>query len=730
MISTDLPITKSDDDILNRSSFAQNLAKVIIQYSCQSSFSIGLYGEWGSGKTSLLNMVLEAVEKSDTDAVILRFNPWLCSDPKQLISQFFKQMSTAMKLKKSVSSQICEVIDEYADFFDIASIIPIVGPFVAAAGKTANKKAKKNINKRENDLQKTKNQIIEKLIKEKLKIIIAIDDIDRLSEEEIIAVFQVVKALADFPDTIYILAFDYEVVVRALGKVQHGKGREYLEKVVQVPFEIPAPDITSIYDAFIVKLNIILKNITEDNWNKAVWGELFHFGIKEYIHSIRDVVRYTNVFSLKFELLKDETDIIDLLGLTCLQVFEPFIYSKLPSFKETLCGTNERGAYELQKAEEEKVRKMITILIEEDMTVNIEAAKKIIGILFPRTKEVTNVLFSMGRYYTYRDFLINKNIAYADCFDRYFSLSLEKNAIPSTVMKHLIFEADETDFIEGIELIYKEGKIIRLLQEIEAYANKDEFTDIPAERAEVIIRSIIRCWHSFHVDDSDFFSVPFAWRLISCIEGLLKSIDMQQRSQFMCGIFEDTQVRLTTLALLLNNFERQHGRYTEKTPDENRQRLSLDGVLELEKIFKKRAVEELNSGIALKLHNGLGFMWMLEKLDAEFVADKKKTLITDDISLAQVISYCTSYGTAAGRIITKTWRVDQKSVGEYIDIDEAYNRICLFVKTKEFSVLLEDEKLDIAAFILDYEKDQAMDETESYANEDAVRKKLHELVGC
>ena len=71
MISPDLPITKFEDDTLNRGSFAQSLAKVLLQYSHSSSFSIGLYGEWGSGKTSLLNMVLGIVEKSDIPPTIL-----------------------------------------------------------------------------------------------------------------------------------------------------------------------------------------------------------------------------------------------------------------------------------------------------------------------------------------------------------------------------------------------------------------------------------------------------------------------------------------------------------------------------------------------------------------------------------------------------------------------------------------------------------------------------------
>ena len=179
MISPDLPITKSSEDRLSRESFAASLADVMLQTTFPTSFTVGLYGAWGSGKTSLLN--------------------------------------------------------------------------------------------------------------------ISIDDIDRLSEEEIIAVFQLVKDLGDFPNAVYLLAFDYDVVVRALTEVQHGSGREYLEKVIQVPFEIPTPNMNSIHEALFSKLNVILKNIPESRWPKAAWAELFQYGIRNYIKSIRDVIRYSNV---------------------------------------------------------------------------------------------------------------------------------------------------------------------------------------------------------------------------------------------------------------------------------------------------------------------------------------------------------------------------------------------------------------------------------------------------
>lgn len=733
MISPDLPITQSDDDILNRGSFAKNLAQTLLRYSFSSSFTIGLYGEWGSGKTSLLNMVLETVEKVDNNAVILRFNPWLCSDPKQLISQFFKQLSTAIKPKRPKRDQAWQLIDQYADVFDAASLIPGVGTVLAVAGKTIVAKARRQTKRQTNDLQESKNKIVKKMIEENLKIIVSIDDIDRLSEEEIIAVFQLVKALADFPNTVYLLAFDYDVVVRALGKVQQGDGKEYLEKVIQVPFEIPAPNMTSIHNTLFSKLDAILGNIPENKWDRVTWAELFQYGIKAYVKSIRDVIRYTNVLSLKYELLKGETDPVDLLGLTCLQVFEPTIYSKLTSYKDILCGANEGYSYEKQKKNDENVEKVVNDLTSDSkMTANREAAKNILGILFPKTRTNSSSLRIRGRIYIHRDFLINNNIAVPVCFDRYFSLMLEEDAIPTATIKQLIYEADEYDLSFGIKQIYKEGKIIRLLDEIEAYANRGDTTAVPAERASLIIKILARQWNSFEVEDNGFFSVPFARRLLFCVDPLLKSMDVSSRYPCIRGVFEDIDVQPATLALLLNDFETQHGRFTEKdlNPKDRAQAITLDEVLELEKIFTKRATEALDSGDALKEYGGLNFLWMLEKIDAEVVTSRKSLLVADDISLIGVLGYCTSLGRTAARIVVKTRTINLKNVSKFIDISEAYQRIAAFAKTDKLLLLSEDSQMDVVTFLLTVEKENVEVKSIFPTNipEEVIRKELRKLL--
>lgn len=728
MLSPDLPIAKLEEDGLNRGSFAESLAKTLVQYSFPSSLTIGLYGEWGSGKTSLLNMVFENVERIDDGVVVLRFNPWLCSDPKQLVTQFFKQMATAIKLKKRAADKAWELIDQYADILGATSVIPVAGEIVAAFTKVLTKKAEEETKERTNDLQESKNQIIKKLKDEKIKIIVSIDDIDRLSEEEIVAVFQLVKSLADFPNTIYVLAFDYDVVVRALGKVQHGDGKEYLEKIVQVPFEIPAPNIDDIHEALFSKLNRILGNIPEEDWDKETWGELFQQGIKNYIRSIRDVIRYTNVFSLKYELLKNETSAADLLGLTCLQVFEPTVYSKLPSYKDILCGERRSFSHERQKEAEEKVERAINRIAPDDGSVtDLEATKNILGTLFPGIKTNKGWSYGVGRGYSRRDSLIRNSIAAPECFDRYFALTLENGAIPTATVRRMVFESSESELAEETMQIYREGKIVRLLEAIEAYAGAGDGRIIDAKRAAIIIKVLSCNWSSFEVEDEGFFAVPFAWRLLCCVDPLLKSMDSKARASLMCSIFENENVQVSTVALLLQDFENQLGRCAENARESADAVLPLDEVQKLEAVFKERAVKAIDSKVVLRQYHGLRFLWLLGQIDPETAADKKKSMVTDDVSLVKIIDECTSRGSVAMRIVAKTRTVDRDRLSEFVDLGEAYRRVKKFATKNQFFDLPQDEQMSAIAFILIVERGPVESSLKDCIAEDAIIRVLDQM---
>ena len=123
--STDKPIEKQEDDLLGRASFSNQLGKAIYGYEEESSLVIGLFGEWGTGKTSIINMVeneiLRLSSNDNKEPLIIRFSPWNYTDKDNLISLFFESLQTKFeslqtklkdfdtkKIYNSVRKALCE----------------------------------------------------------------------------------------------------------------------------------------------------------------------------------------------------------------------------------------------------------------------------------------------------------------------------------------------------------------------------------------------------------------------------------------------------------------------------------------------------------------------------------------------------------------------------------------------------------------------------------------------
>ena len=165
----------------------------------------------------------------------------------------------------------------------------------------------------------------------------------------------------------------------------------------------------------------------------------------------------------------------------------------------------------------------------------------------------------------------------------------------------------------------------------------------------------------------------------------------------------------------MQDFETQHGRYTDKEPNEDKQAISLDELLELEPVFKSRCIDAIDSGTALSQYE-------------ELVKHIKETLVTDDISLAKVISYCTSRGKTAVRLVVETRQVNKETLSEFIDVAEAYRRIGIFVTTREFLRLPTENQKDVIAFIIAMKRDENNSPTEGLVAEDAIKNELQKIL--
>src|SRR5436190_1219808 len=98
MLDADRPIRTSTEDRLGRTSFAKYLARCLLEQTTIESFVIGLYGSWGVGKTSIINLVLEELKFAssnmfdDEKPVILNFNPWNYLGQNQLVENYFNRL--------------------------------------------------------------------------------------------------------------------------------------------------------------------------------------------------------------------------------------------------------------------------------------------------------------------------------------------------------------------------------------------------------------------------------------------------------------------------------------------------------------------------------------------------------------------------------------------------------------------------------------------------------------
>ena len=467
MFYSEKPIILGKEDLLGRAKVANELSREIKSYKNENSLTIGIVGKWGSGKTSFINMVLENFEEND-DYIIIKFNPWNISSRKQLISDFFLQLSNNIEKKGSneIIGAIGKSLGTLSKFFKPLGFIPPLSVLSTIGDIT--EKASEFINEyvesEKEDLESLKDNINNKLTNLNKKIIIVIDDIDRLCDEEIREMFQLVKSIADFKNTIYILSYDREIVTKALDKTQQGKGEEYLEKIVQVPLVLPYISKNDLDKIFINRLNIII-NIPDEEYDNSYFSEIYYNGLAENFENLRDIERYMNVFSLGINLAREELNINDYIVITLIKVFEPDLYEYIKNNKEYFSGTK---FDEFLNKDKKEILTELERIYEKLKKLEKRKIKRLMEVVFPKL-EVT----------TYDEGFIDiwgktRRIATPVYFESYFRLDFPEDEIKKSEIKKFREFSTEEDLIKIFNINNK--KRIRLLEllieEIEEISDK------------------------------------------------------------------------------------------------------------------------------------------------------------------------------------------------------------------------------------------------------------------
>ena len=182
----DKPIDSFEDDILGRAEFSKQLGGAIFNYRGEDSLVIGIYGKWGIGKTSVVNMAMQELSalsaQHGKSLLQIKFSPWNYSDGDNLLSLFFASLNKAIKKDDKISSgeELSKNVDRYVDALDAFSVIPqfgIIAKLVKLPLEWHSEKLKERA-----DLDNIKNDIAKYLRKIRQRIVVVIDDIDRLTD--------------------------------------------------------------------------------------------------------------------------------------------------------------------------------------------------------------------------------------------------------------------------------------------------------------------------------------------------------------------------------------------------------------------------------------------------------------------------------------------------------------------------------------------------------------------
>ena len=220
--NSDKPIKSSEQDLLGRVTFSKQLGEAIYKYDGKDGLVLGVFGKWGTGKTSILNMVVNEInclsDNDDDSPIIVNFSPWNYSDKDNLIGIFFEDLRIKLKLhsNKENMKQIVRAIDQYSGALNLLLYTSIVSSqnwiiMLKYPLKCLYRYIRGKILE-DNDLDKVKANLERVLIKSKQKIVVIIDDIDRLTNKQIRDIFQLVKQVGNFPNIIYVLVMDRDIV--------------------------------------------------------------------------------------------------------------------------------------------------------------------------------------------------------------------------------------------------------------------------------------------------------------------------------------------------------------------------------------------------------------------------------------------------------------------------------------------------------------------------------------
>jgi len=571
LLSSGMALEDPAFDKLGYAGFAETLANGIQKMVPSEGLVIAVYGAWGSGKTTMLNFVEHYARKAPEGKrpIIFRFNPWWFSGAEELTLHFFTELRLVLGKSPGFGKQL---LTNLADLADIVSEQTPYAPLGKLAAFGLRKAAQQK-----RDVIELKREIANALNEQNNIILIVMDDIDRLTADEIRQVFRLIKAVADFPNVVYLLAFDKKVIVEALREMQGLPGENYLEKIVQVPFELPLPSSGSLQKLLFAELDVILADTPNGMFDATHWGNVFIDGVRHFIATPRDVVRLTNTLHVTYPAVRGEANPVDFIAIETLRVFCPLAYDFVR--KNPFMFTGHTGPMDRPQDLKPLHEEWMKDIQKEDL----EAVKSLLIRLFPKFQAAWENIHYPAEFESIwrRD----RRVCSPDVFPVFFSLTVLEGNISNYEMRAALSLVNDANAFAARLLQFANQKRPDGTTRAPVFLDQfmDYYKEIPVGSIAPVIQALFDVGDKLLVPEDEprgLFEDRNEIRIGRIIWHLLPRLDEEQRFSILSDAMTKGQA-LSIIVHTASDLARQHGKYGAKPDPPEKRFLTIDHAEQL-----------------------------------------------------------------------------------------------------------------------------------------------------
>lgn len=429
---TDIPIQEKSEDLLEYGKFTQRLASCLKQFQSKDGLVIALNGKWGSGKTSVVNLI-KADLVGETNVKIVSFSYWWYKGRAEVITAFLLGLSEAigsLSNSEKIVSTILDFIQPLASIADHLSESQISSNVLQVV---------RNCCLSPISLEKKLNEIKEFLKLQKQRIIIFIDDLDRMNPDDSIEVFKLLKTIGRLPNVTFVIVYDKELANNIICQKYPSEGKNFLEKVIQVSFDMPETTSNALYSAFRSEFF----KLYPDCFTKFNLRDYWQNCLQDFIKTPRNLGRLLANIQFNVSPIINDIYLLDFISLEVLRLQFPTVYHEIARNQKEIC--KDTALQITSNRKNERNDQFLKVLLEGvDNKYKNSLSNLLIKLLYPSIST--------------RDAKTQRRLCSNDHFETYFNLNINQDSLSNyELQKTIAIAQDKAKFIQLFGTDEKDG---------------------------------------------------------------------------------------------------------------------------------------------------------------------------------------------------------------------------------------------------------------------------------